>query len=286
MARGVEDVAQECGYTLVLCNSDENPEREIACLKALQTRQVDGVLLASAGEGHPLLSRLVRAGFPMVLVDRELPELGLPTILMDNAGGAYTAVCHLLARGHLRIAMLSGRGSISTTTERVAGYERALHEAGVAPDPCLLVSGDSTSEGGTLATDELLDLPAPPTAIFSGNNLMSIGALHAIVRRGLRVPHDVALVGFDDFPYPWSDAFQPRLTTVAQPTYELGRRAAEMLVQRLSRRRGHVSPQLMQRVVLEGNLVVRESSGLVVTHTPAIFRPDPVEDGSRRLLQS
>src|ERR1700738_5318625 len=96
VARGVEDVAQERGYTLVLCNSDENPEREIACLKALQTRQVDGILLASAGEAHPLLARLVRAGFPIVLVDRELPELGLPTILMDNAGGAYAVVRPLL----------------------------------------------------------------------------------------------------------------------------------------------------------------------------------------------
>src|SRR5216683_5998966 len=100
LARGVEDVAQEHGYTLVLCNSDENPEREMACLKALQMRQVDGILLASAGEAHALLGRLVRAGFPIVLVDRELPELGLPAILMDNAGGAYTGVRHLLARGH------------------------------------------------------------------------------------------------------------------------------------------------------------------------------------------
>ena len=106
----------------------------------------------------------------------------------------------------------------------------------VSADPDLLVSGESTSEGGSLATDQVLDVSPPPTAIFSGNNLMSIGALHAIVRRGLRVPEDVAMVGFDDFPYPWSDAFRPRLTTVAQPTYELGRRAAEMLVERLSRR--------------------------------------------------
>jgi LacI family transcriptional regulator len=257
LARGVEDVAQETGYTLVLCNSDEDPEREIACLRALQMRQVDGILLASAGEAHPLLSRMVRAGYAIVLVDRELPELGVPAILMDNAGGAYAAVRHLLARGHRRVAMLSGRGTISTTTERVDGYHRALREADVEPDPRLLVSGESTSEGASLATDQLLDISPPPTAIFSGNNLMSIGALHAIVRRGLRVPHDVALVGFDDFPYPWSDAFQPRLTTVAQPTYDLGRRAAEMLVDRLS----HPHPGPVGRVILEGNLVVRESSG-------------------------
>src|SRR5205085_2754341 len=96
MARGVEDVAQACGYTLVLCNSDESTEREIACLRTLQTRQVDGILLASAGEAHPLLARLVRAGFPIILIDRELPELELPVIVMDNAGGAYVLVRHLL----------------------------------------------------------------------------------------------------------------------------------------------------------------------------------------------
>jgi LacI family transcriptional regulator len=262
IARGVEDVGQACGYTLVLCNSDENAERELVCLKTLQMRQVDGILLAAAGEASPLLSRMVHQGFPIVLVDRELPELKLSTILMDNAGGAYSAVRHLLARGHRRIAMLSGRGSISTTTERIDGYHRALREAGVPADPRLLVSGESTSEGGTQAADHVLDVAPPPTAIFSGNNLMSIGALHAIVRRGLRVPHDVALVGFDDFPYPWSDAFQPRLTTVAQPTYELGRRAAEMLVARLGRRDG-VNAHPPERVILEGNLVIRESSGLL-----------------------
>src|SRR6202022_4562471 len=181
----------------------------------------------------------------------ELPELGLPAILMDNAGGAYAVVRHLLARGHRRIAMLSGRAAISTTTERIAGYHRALQEAGVEPDPRLLVSGESTSEGGTLATDHVLDLSPRPTAVFSGNNLMSIGALHAIVRRGLRVPDDVAIVGFDDFPYPWSDAFRPRLTTVAQPTYQLGRRAAEMLVERLNHR-GHAGSHRQDRIVLEG----------------------------------
>jgi DNA-binding LacI/PurR family transcriptional regulator len=257
VARGVEDVAQECGYTVILCNSDETLAKETACLKALQSRQVDGVLLASAGAADEFVTRLVQAGYPIVLVDRDLPDLGLPAVLLDNEGAAYRAVRHLIDRGHQRIAMLSGRASISTTTERVAGYERALRESGLEPDPRLVVSGESTSEGGAEATDRLLDLDPPPTAIFSGNNLMSIGALHAITRHGLTVPDDIALVGFDDFPYPWSDAFRPHLTTIAQPTYELGRCAAEMLVQLL---RGSTD-EASRRAVLEGNLVIRESSG-------------------------
>lgn len=257
VARGVEDVAQGHGYTLVLCNSDEDIRRETACLKALQTRQVDGIVLASAGVADAYVTRLVHAGFPIVLVDRELPELGIPAVLLDNEEGAYRAVTHLVARGHTRIGMISGRRSISTTTERVAGYRRALQEAGVEPESGLVISGESTSEGGTQAANALLDLVPGPTAIFSGNNLMSIGGLQAIVSRGLSVPDDVAMVGFDDFPFPWSDAFRPHLTTVAQPTYELGRRAAEMLVQGL---RGQRS-QSAERVVLEGKLLVRESSG-------------------------
>ena len=259
VARGVEDVAQEQGYTLILCNSDENAQREQACLSALETRAVDGVLLASAGVADEHLSRLVTAGFPIVLVDRDLPELGAPAILLDNEGAAWEAVKHLIAGGHRRIAMISGRASISTTTERIAGYRRALQDAGLDVDERLLVSGASTSEGGAQAANAVLGVSPPPTAIFSGNNLMSIGALQAIANRGLNVPDDVALVGFDDFPYPWSDAFRPHLTTVAQPTYELGRRAAEILVEHLRGTRLKTA----ERVILKAKLVVRESSGAV-----------------------
>jgi LacI family transcriptional regulator len=264
VARGVEDVAQEHGYTVILCNSDEDVAKETACLKALHTRQVDGLLLASAGVADAYVTRLVHRGFPIVLVDRELPDLDVPAVLLDNEGAAYSAVRHLIARGHRRIGMITGRPSISTTTERIAGYGRALREAGLEVDSQLLITGESTSEGGAEAAHALLAVEPPPTAIFSGNNLMSIGALQAFVSRGLSVPDDVALVGFDDFPFPWSDAFRPHVTTVAQPTYELGRQAAEMLVQLL---RGS-SSQPAQRVVLEGKLVIRESSGVLLHRRP------------------
>ena len=265
VARGVEDVAQEHRYTVVLCNSDETVAKEAACLKALQTRSVDGILLASAGVADEYLGRLIDAGYPIVLVDRDLPDLHVPAVLLDNEGAAYTAVRHLIDRGHRRIGMLRGRPAISTTTERVAGYQRALAEAGLSVDADLVISGESTSEGAARATWKLLSLQPPPTAIFSGNNLMSIGALQAIASKGLTVPDDVALVGFDDFPYPWSDAFRPHLTTVAQPTYELGRAAAEMLVRMLRRHAG----QTEDRVVLQGELVIRESSTGQFGVTPA-----------------
>ncbi len=268
VARGVEDVAQEQGYTVVLCNSDETLVKEAACLKALQSRQVDGVLLASAGAADDYVTRLVQAGFPIVLVDRDLPDLHIPAVVLDNEGAAYSAVRHLIDRGHKRIGMLSGRDSISTTVERVAGYERALREVELSVDQRLVISGHSTSEGGAVAAHALLDTRPAPTAIFSGNNLMSIGALQAIASRGLSVPEDIALVGFDDFPFPWSDAFRPHLTTVAQPTYELGRRAAEMLVRMLN----DGSHRTTERVVLDGKLVIRESSG-AAHFQPVRIRP-------------
>src|ERR1700716_345139 len=156
VARGVEDVAQEQGYTLVLCNSDENADRETACLNALETRAVDGVLLASAGVADEHLARLVRGGYPIVLVDRGLPAVGAPAVRLDNEGAAYSAVWHLITRGRRRIARLSGRAAISTTTERVAGYRRALQEAGLDVDDRLMGSGESTSEGGGLEAQRRL----------------------------------------------------------------------------------------------------------------------------------
>jgi len=254
VARGVEDVAQEHGYTLLLCNTDEDLTREITCLKTLRSRLVDGVMLAPAGVANEYLSRLVEAGYPVVLVDRVVHELPTSAVLLDNERAAHDAVRHLIALGHRRIAMLTGRPSISTTTERLAGYRRALSEMEVAVDERLIVSGESTSEGGLEAANAVLDLELPPSAVFSGNNLMTIGALQAIARRGVRVPEELAVVGFDDFPFPWSDAFRPQLTTIAQPTYELVRQAAEVLVRQLAG-----SP--VQRIVLEGTLVIRESSG-------------------------
>jgi LacI family transcriptional regulator, galactose operon repressor len=271
IARGVEDVAQMHGYTMVLCNSDAEVAREAACLRALKSRQIDGVVLASAGAAHDYLNLLVRQGFPIVLVDRELPDLQLPAVLIDNERAAYRAVRHLIGRGHTRIGMLAGRPLFSTNIERIAGYRRALREAGLDLDPQLLMTGGSSTEAGAKAATQLLELDRPPTAIFAGNNLVSIGALHAIVSKGLSLPEDVALVTFDDLPFPWSDVFRPRLTTVAQPTYELGRRAAEMLIRLV----GTSSQPRTRRVVLEGKLVIRESSGVFArrTHRKPITKP-------------
>jgi LacI family transcriptional regulator len=254
VVRGVEDVANARGYTLILGNTDEDPAKEEAYLRALTARRVDGLILAPAGEPNEYLGRLVRTGFPLVFLDREIPGLPIPSVLLDSIVAAHVAVRHLVRLGHTRIAMVAGRGRISSTMDRIDGYRQALAEAGIPFDASLLVSGGSRTEEARAAMLRLLDLDPRPSAVFVANNLMTIGAVDAIQGRGLEIPRDVALVGFDDFS--WAGVFRPRLTTIAQPTYELGRTAAELLVHRLS---GELDGPM--RVVLRGQLIIRESCG-------------------------
>ena len=255
VVRGVEDIAQARGYMLIVGNSDEDPGKEEAYLRLLAARRVDGLILAPAGEPHPYLDRLVQDGFPLVFLDRDVAELPVAAVLLDSVVAAESAVRHLIQLGHRRIGMIAGRPRISSTNDRVAGYRNALAAAGLPFDPDLVVSGGSRAEGGAAAAEALLAVSPRPTALFIGNNLMTIGAVGAVLGCGLTIPDDIAVVGFDDFS--WADVFRPRLTTVAQPTYELGKLAAELLVRRIEL--GDIDPP--PRVVLPGELIIRESCG-------------------------
>jgi DNA-binding LacI/PurR family transcriptional regulator len=197
---------------------------------------------------------LLREGSPVVFIDREVAGLDVPAVVLDNTPAAYSAVRHLLALGHRRIGIVIGRPEVTTSAERLAGYARALADAGLTLDSALIQEGGSKIEPGRDAADRLLDLADPPTAIFSANNQMTIGALEALEQRGVRVPTDMAVVSFDDFS--WAGFFRPRLTTIAQPTYELGRCATDVLLRRIED-----SSAPPERVVLPGTLVVRESCG-------------------------
>ncbi len=258
VVRGVEDVAQESGYTLILCNSNEEVARERDYIRVLLARRVDGLILSPVGEKHELLARIVLERFPLVFFDRYVPGLDVSSVGIDNEQGAYEAVRHLVLLGHRRIAMVSGRVGPSTGRDRIAGYRRALREAGIDLDDRLIAEGYSTSEGASRAVTTLLELTPRPTGLFAGNNLMTIGALAAIEDAGLSVPEDIALVGFDDFA--WSEVFRPRLTTIAQPTYELGRTAAELCLRLINADRDEPTRQ----VTMRGQLIVRESSGAPV----------------------
>lgn len=257
LARGVEDVAHARGYAVLLGNSDEDEAKERRYLEVMRAELVDGIILPPASDRDAAAVELVRAGAPLVCVDRRLGRERVDSVVIDNVRGAYDATAHLVRLGHRRIAFIEGRPRISTSRERLEGYAKALADHGVEPDAGLVRQGDSRQGSGRRLAAALLDLPDPPTALLVGNNLMTLGALEAIHERGLRIPGDVAIVGYDDMP--WALAFDPPLTAVRQPGYELGRRAAELLLQRLD------EPSRSTTIVLlQPELIVRGSCGAAV----------------------
>ena len=254
VTRGVEDVAQEHGYALILSNSDEDADKQRLALEILQTEDVDGVIVPPVGTDDPAIRQLLDSGIAVVCVDRRLPNARVDTILSDNRQGAHEAVSHLIALGHERIGFIGGIPHISTLTERRAGYEQALRAHGLPVDPALIREGDVRRERGRIFTEELLALDRPPTALFTGNNLTTLGALAALNEQGVAVPEEMALVGYDDVP--WPTTLNPPPTVVDQPGYEMGRRAAEILLERL--RAPDRSPTT---VTLQPKLIVRRSCG-------------------------
>lgn len=256
VVRGLDDVAHSNGYQLIVCNSDEDPTKEREAVQVLLSRQVDGLIVASTGGALQDLSRAMRNGIPVVLLDRLLRVPGADAVGIDNAEAAAMAVRHLLELGHRRIGIILGPPHVHTSKSRLAGYLKALKEYGIEPDPELQRHGDFKEAGGYAETQALLGLKEPPTALFTTNNLTTTGALLALREAGISIPQEMALVGFDDIP--WARVVRPSLTVVEQPTYLLGTTAAQLLFARLRRR--ETSP-LGRVVELQANLVVRESCG-------------------------
>lgn len=252
MARGVEDAAMQRGYSVVLCNTDEDRPKEQAYIDLAVDERMTGVIISPASAETDGVRRLIAADIPVVLVDRRL-DLPVDSVVIDNVGGARSAVEHLVERGYRRIACISGPSQTSTGQDRAAGYVAALGAAGLPTDPDLLVYANFRTSGGYDASDRLLGLPKPPDAMFVANNLMTLGALSALRARGVQAPGQMGIVGFDDID--WADLLSPSLTTIGQPTYEIGREAAQLLVARLD---GDPSPP--QHVVLTPILRPRASS--------------------------
>ncbi len=256
VARGCEDAAQKHGYNLVLSNTDEDAEREAASLQTMAAERAAGVVVASTGQTNEGVQRLISTGIPVVALDRKIEGLDVDSVTVDNESAAYEAVRHLIALGHERIAMISGPETASPIRERQAGYERALREHRLDVPPALLRRGDLRESGGYRMTLDVLDGSDAPTAVFSVNNLTTIGALAALRERGLRLPTDISLVGFDDIPT--GAVLEPPLTVVAQPTYQLGARAVELLIRRIEE-----TDSPIREVVLTATLVIRGSTGPV-----------------------
>jgi LacI family transcriptional regulator len=253
VARGVEDEAFARGYSVILCNTDGDVEKEGRYATLLAEKRVDGILFVAAGGGTEQVHALVARGVPLVVVDREMPDLPVDQVLTDNARGGWLATQHLVALGHRRIGCITGPSDLTPSAQRVTGYRRALEEMGIPADERLVVRGDFQYASGYDAARRLLALDEPPTAIFACNDLMAVGAISAALALGRRVPADLSIVGFDDVGL--ARFANPPLTTVRQNTYEMGKAAVELLLERV--REQNVAPR---RRVLETSLVVRSST--------------------------
>lgn len=229
--RGIEDVTYENNYALIMCNFNQDENKEKMYLDILQSEAIDGLIAAPAHEKDAKIIKLVKEGLPIVCVDRGLEDVDVDVVLVNNREGAYKAVDYLAKNGYKRIAYISGMPQIPSSQRREQGYRDALLENGLDYNKEYVRYGDSKHESGVKLCEELLSLPEPPDAIFTGNNLITLGALQTIHTRGLNIPNDVAVVGFDDM-Y-WSISLNPPLTAVFQPAYEIGRRAGELLIQRI-----------------------------------------------------
>jgi DNA-binding LacI/PurR family transcriptional regulator len=262
VVRGIEDVLQAADYTLLLGNSDENRKREQLYLATLRSEGTAGIIFAPSTVDADEYRQVTNAGVPLVAIDRELPSLPIDIVVVDNRGGARAAVTHLVDLGHRRIGFVGGPRQISTAIERLRGYEEALAVGGIDLIPNLVCYADFRQSGGHDAMHSLLQQPELPTAVFVANNLMTLGAIQAIQEQGLRIPDDIAVVGFDDMD--WAPSLQPPLTAVAQPTYEMGATAARLLLERLA------EPERPPRhIVLATRLMVRASSGAAVENHSA-----------------
>ncbi len=254
VVRGIEDIAYKHGYSIVLCNSDEDADKEQLYINVMRAEAVAGVILASTSETNPRVHGLIAHHIPVVAIDRRIKDRQVDSVLVANAQGAFEAVTHLIELGHQRIGLIGLPPTRTPGVERYEGYQRALRERGLPVSRKYICWGNAKLQGGHDCALQLLDLQPPITALFVANNLMTLGALSALRERQLQIPNQISIVGFDDMP--WAPLLQPPLTVVAQPTYELGQQAAELLVDRLEHQEKPVA-----RLQLQSNLIVRGSTG-------------------------
>ncbi len=261
--RGIEDAARSGGYSVLLCNSDDDMEQEQLHLRALLSRRVDGILLAST-DLYSVADTQLRSGTPIILFDRVPPGYRGAAVVVDNVDAAYRATQHLIELGHRSVAFIAGRLDLSTASDRAEGFRRALEDAHLPLNGAYFKRGDYHPESGYQNGLELLKLPQPPTAIVSSNGLMTLGLLRAMNELQVRCPEQVSIIGFDE-PAPDSYGFnlstllRPELTVVAQPGHEVGQQAAQTLLRMLS----ETDPPAAEPSVLmlKAELRVRKSTG-------------------------
>ncbi len=254
---GIEEVAYEAGYIIMVCQSADNYQREKLNIQALVANRVAGMLVSISQEttDYNHLQMVMQQGVPLVLFDRVIEDLEVSWVVVDDFGGAYQAVEHLIAKGRKRIAFIGGTDNMYISRKRREGYEAALRDHGYSLRPEYILSCGHHEEDGQAGARILLTLPEPPDAILSVNDPVAIGAFVYCEEHGVQIPDDVALIGFSNNPN--TTLVRPRLTTVDQPAFEIGRRAAQLLLQKFNQ---SADDESTEAIVLPTELIVRESS--------------------------
>jgi len=256
MVRGAEDVARRAGYRIILCDTRADLALERDVVEEMIAHRVEGIAIAPVSDGsRPHLRRLARFGVPFVLLDRTVNGVDADVVLGDSVGGAERLVDHLVALGHRRIGMIVEADDVSTARDRRRGYGQALERAGLPLDRALIALSTVDPQGGYVGMQELLATDPAPTAVFTVNNLVALGAIEAVRAAGLEVPDDVALVCFDDIEY--ASRLYPFLTVMVQPAETFGTLGTQLLLERI-RGDGHRRSRV---VVLPAEFIVRRSCG-------------------------
>lgn len=255
-ARGVEDVASEAGYTVIFCNTDEDHLKEQKYIEVLMQNRVDGIILVPSGFDSQSVVTLQKNGIPVVVIDRSVNGQSVDQVRCDSLGGAFQLTRLLTRLGHTHIALLNGPANVSTASDRLAGFIKALQEDGIDNKKQAVIAGAFTRASGYEMTQKILALSPRPTALFAANNFIALGALRALEDSHVRVPTDMAVVTFDDLPE--SLVISPFLTVAAQPVYEMATKATEILIHRLT---GASAGEDFQEVIFPTQLIVRQSSG-------------------------
>lgn len=254
ISRAVEDIIFKKGYSLIICNSDDNPEKQKTYFGVLVAKQVEGIIFISTSFSEDFLGRLESTQIPIVFADREMPSTLADVVLIDNEYGGFLATNYLIQLGHKRIACITGPSELTPSADRVNGYYRALDEAGLPRRPEYVIAGDFHYHSGEKAMLHLLGLDPRPEAVFVSNDMMAFGGIRAVRSCNLRVPDDISIVGFDDILL--AQASSPALTTVAQPLQKMAEHIVESLFVRMQATK---LPPQRQRIILKPELVIRDS---------------------------
>lgn len=264
VVKAVSQEARKAGYSILICDANESTEVETESLKVLMENRVDGLLVAGVGQNAASLQRIRAQGIPLVILDRLFDNLSVDAVASDSFRGAYAVISYLIREGHRKIAIIQGLRGTFVNEERLRGYRQALEDAGLNVEPHYAVGHDFSTVNGYLEAKALLHIADPPTAIFTVNDAIALGALEALRQERWKVPDDMSLVTFDDPAF--AASVSPRLTAVAQPVDKMGEIGLKLLLRRM-----HEQTTEPRRILLEPRLIIRES----VSRPAQKSRPTP-----------